>query len=375
VKKYTYNFEVKDLLTQFAAAFDDIVIKRYNATRESKEEISVRYVLGPKERVMYDIVNKAQNLTLPVIAINPTSISRDSSRVFNKLDGFYNYKNEAYLNTIKTPVPINITVSVSILARYMQDMDQIVSNFIPYANPYIIISWKEPLGLTTETFEIRTEVLWDGNINLTSPTDLTYSDKFRITADTTFTIKGWLFKDSNVNYPSIYNVKINNITPYTGFDFNTLDDDSYSTKAYSLTADSSTDIISGGPIITNAFYTTRGSMLPVTHPITFNKQLTGNNSFLFYGTGLSSVTTVLLSSNNNTLTSGLTSLKCKSNVISGFKLSPSSYNIINDNLLSVNIPYLSGSGKVDILLFAPQGCFSTFSMNNFHFSDTYNLPC
>ena len=239
MKKYTYNFEVKDLLTQFAAAFDDIVIKRYNATRESKEEISVRYVLGPKERVMYDIVNKAQNLTLPVIAINPTSISRDSSRVFNKLDGFYNYKNETYLNTIKTPVPINITVSVSILARYMQDMDQIVSNFIPYANPYIIISWKEPLGLTTETFEIRTEVLWDGNINLTSPTDLTYSDKFRITADTTFTIKGWLFKDSNVNYPSIYNIKVNNITPYTGFDFNTLDDDSYSTKAYLLTADSS----------------------------------------------------------------------------------------------------------------------------------------
>ena len=116
-------------------------------------------------------------------------------------------------------------------------------------------------------------------------------------------------------------------------------------------------------------------MLPVTHPITFNKQLTGNNNFLFYGTGLSGVTTVLLSSNNNSLTSGLTSLKSKSNVISGFKLTPSSYNIISDNLLSVNIPYLSGSGKVDILLFAPQGYFSTFSMNNFHFSDAYNLPC
>ena len=42
--KYTYNFEVKDLLTQFVAAFDDTVIKRYDKNNNARQEIGVRYV-------------------------------------------------------------------------------------------------------------------------------------------------------------------------------------------------------------------------------------------------------------------------------------------------------------------------------------------
>ena len=56
---YTYNFEVKDLLTQFVAAFDDTVIKRYDKNNNARQEIGVRYVFAPKQRIMHDIVNKA----------------------------------------------------------------------------------------------------------------------------------------------------------------------------------------------------------------------------------------------------------------------------------------------------------------------------
>ncbi len=42
-----------------------------------KSNIEVRYVFAPKQRVMYDIINKAQNITLPVVAVNLTSITRD----------------------------------------------------------------------------------------------------------------------------------------------------------------------------------------------------------------------------------------------------------------------------------------------------------
>ena len=124
MKSQSYNFEIKDLLTQFVAAFDDVIIKRYDKNRTVKEVIDVRYVLAPKQRVMYDIVNKAQNLTLPVVAINMTSITRDTSRVFNKLDSVYNPLSETNNTNVKTPVPINIEVSMSILARYLQDIIQ-----------------------------------------------------------------------------------------------------------------------------------------------------------------------------------------------------------------------------------------------------------
>ena len=75
MKKYTYNFEIKDLLTQFVAAFDDTVIKRYNKQRDERQQIEVRYVFAPKHRVMYDVVNKAQNITLPVVTIDLASVT------------------------------------------------------------------------------------------------------------------------------------------------------------------------------------------------------------------------------------------------------------------------------------------------------------
>jgi hypothetical protein len=216
VKSQSYNFEIKDLLTQFIAAFDDVVIKRYDNNRVAQENIEVRYILAPKQRVMYDIVNKSQNLTLPVVAINVTGISRDTTRVFNKLDNIYNPITDRNNSSIKMPVPINIEVSMSILARYMQDMDQILSNFIPYNNPYIILSWKEPVGDSTKIIEIRSEVLWGGSISLTEPTDTTYTDKFRIVADTSFTIKGWLFKDQNTISKQIYFIDANLIATKQG---------------------------------------------------------------------------------------------------------------------------------------------------------------
>ena len=192
MKNYTYNFEIKDLLTQFVAAFDDTVIKRFNKDRSVEQEIDVRYVFAPKQRIMYDVVNKAQNLQLPVVAVNLTSVSYDTDRVFNKLHNFNNSGGTNTASSIRTPTPVNLTVNMSILCRYMQDMDQILSNFIPYTDPYIVLAWKEPVSdaLASDVIEIRTEVLWDQSINLNTPTETTYSDKFRIIADTSFTIKG-----------------------------------------------------------------------------------------------------------------------------------------------------------------------------------------
>ena len=84
-----FYFEIKDVLTQFIAAFDDVVISRYNKERVIKDKIQVRYVYAPKQRVLHDLVNKAKHITLPAIAVSISSIKRDEKRVFNKLSGSY----------------------------------------------------------------------------------------------------------------------------------------------------------------------------------------------------------------------------------------------------------------------------------------------
>ena len=200
MNKKAFHFEIHDLLTQFVAAYDDVVISRYNKNREEKERIKVRYVHAPKNRIIYDLNNKSQNLTLPVISVSITSIERDETRVFNKISGMYlptkvTDNSPARTAQIRMPVPVNISLAVSIIGQYQTDVEQIISNFIPYTNPYIIISWKIPeqfhLGYTNE---IRTEVFWSGSMQLEYPIEVSSNDKARFSANTSFTIKGWLYK-------------------------------------------------------------------------------------------------------------------------------------------------------------------------------------
>jgi hypothetical protein len=366
MKDYTYSFEIKDLLTQFVAAFDDVVIKRFDKNRQVKETIDVRYVLAPKQRVMYDIVNKAQNLTLPVVAVNVTGISRDTTRVFNKLDNLYNKTGDYGKSSLLMPVPINIEVSMSILARYMQDMDQILSNFVPYNNPYIIISWQEPTSINSQVVEIRSEVLWSGNISMAEPTDIAYSEKFRIVADTSFTIKGWLFRNVNELSNQIYFIDTNFISTrgdilITDVNYESIFEEADITETVSLSAI---------PTITNAFYNTSGGLVEITSNFTLNKTITSYNSYVLYGTNFSRTDAVLLSSSTaSSLTTAFSSVSSKyTGATSGYALPTSQYSILSDNIMTLDLSQLSGAGSFNIVVNNVVGWASTYDINSFIFT-------
>jgi hypothetical protein len=219
MKNYTFGFEVQTLLEQFVGAFNDIIIKRYdhnNTVVAPTSGFKVLYVYSPKQRIFNSLQNPAPGgITVPVVAVSIGGISRDTTRVFNKIDGFkipYNDSTNGELSkTILQPVPVNITVNMTIVTRYQLDMDQILTNFIPYCDPYVIISWKLPndgIGRDDAVlpYEIRSEVLWNGSISLVYPDNLAPTAPFRITADTSFTIKGWMFKNSSEVVKRIYTI-------------------------------------------------------------------------------------------------------------------------------------------------------------------------
>jgi hypothetical protein len=215
MKKNPFHFEIKDLLIQFVAAFDDVVIGRYNRARELQDRIAVKYVYAPKQRVLHDLVNKPQHITVPAIAVSISSVVRDNDRVFNKIAGSW-YQRDQKLpdGLIKTdympqPVPVDIGINMSVITKYQTDMDQILTNFIPYTDPYIVISWRNPDKNLSIPQEIRSPVEWSGNINITYPVELASNQPYRVTADTTFVIKGWMFKAEQREIPNILTVSVN----------------------------------------------------------------------------------------------------------------------------------------------------------------------
>jgi hypothetical protein len=215
MRNYTFNFEVQTLLEQFVSAFNDIIIKRYNNNNTLTASTSgrqVRFVYAPKQRVYESLNTPAPGgITVPVVAVNITNISRDNTRVFNKLEGFnivasgLQYEDGGISQPVLQPVPVNITVNMTIVTKFQSDMDQIITNFVPYCDPYIIISWKLPTKSTTP-YELRSEILWNGSINMSYPTELNGGDAQRLVSETSFTIKGWLFKNSDTVVKKIYTI-------------------------------------------------------------------------------------------------------------------------------------------------------------------------
>ena len=244
MRNYTFGWEVQTALEQFISAFNDVVIKRYDQNRNvvpSLSAVKVNYVYAPKTRVFQVLNNPAPGgLTLPVVSVTIGGIARDPSRVFNKIQGFdapYNngIQSYEYDKKVPQPVPINITVNMTILTKFQADMDQIISNFVPYCDPYVIISWKMPHIDPKFPLEIRSEVLWNGNVAIQYPIDLAGNQPYRITADTSFTIKGWMFRKMDEVFSKIY--VINSDYSSTNFNSGILQDiDTLTTEYFSISA-------------------------------------------------------------------------------------------------------------------------------------------
>lgn len=215
MKSNPFHFEIKDLLIQFVAAFDDVIIGRYNRQREVMDKIRVKYLYAPKQRVLHDLVNKPQHIKLPAIAVNIQGVTRDNDRVFNKIAGSYYQRNQSLPDAlVKTdflpqPVPVDIAINMSVITKYQTDMDQILTNFVPYTDPYIVISWQIPDKNMSTKQEIRSLIEWSGNINMDYPLDINANQPYRVTADTSFTIKGWLFKKEQKQLPNVLTISVN----------------------------------------------------------------------------------------------------------------------------------------------------------------------
>lgn len=343
MNQYTYDFEVQTMSTVFMNAFSDIIIKRFDVNKGERDAVKTRIVYAPKQRVLNDILNKDQNLQLPVIAVSIGGISRDESRVFNKIQGtYYTPAGGAYSIHERGVQPIDITYNVTILTRFQQDMDQILSHILPYINPYFVVSWRTP---SRPDHEVRSKVLWSGSANVQYPIELNASQAAKVTADLTFTFQGWLFQQSET-IPNIYT--FSNALIHTGMaDYDTL----LSTKITSLTGLNQIKIDSFD-------YSTIPPQPKFIEPLAVKSRTI--QTVTVWGNGVDTATNVYLSGTPVDHISTLhnpfsaTALSATNPIFLGFKLPLSSWavNKLNSSLTFTISPssVLDTTGKIDIVV-------------------------
>jgi hypothetical protein len=147
-------------------------------------------------------------------------------------------------------------------------------------------------------------------------------------------------------------------------------DTDYDTFFSSLSDITETVSVSALPTITNAYYNTSGNLLEITSDFTLNKTITAYNAFVIYGANFKYTDSILLSSSTtDSLTTTLTSISSKyTGGTTGYVLQSSYYSILNDNMISLDLSKLTGSGSFNIVVNNPVGWVSTYSINSFTFT-------
>lgn len=333
------------MLMLFTAAFDDAFIYRYNqTTKEGESKINVRYVHGPKQRVIHDIVSKEKNLTLPVVAIEQTGLARDPERIVHKHQNIYRpmVNDNTRMGKLPTPIPVTLDVKVSIIAKYKEDIDQIVQNFATVCNPYFVVSWKVPEEFGFNFIdELRIQIEWNGSVGYSAPGTLSKEDKYRITGDTTFTIKGWLFPPTTNPEGIIYKIDNKFINASLAGRLSVYDSYPALSAAYT---ESETISISAYPTFTNLYYSTSADIVPIYDTINIRRNL--QNSFLILGKRFSYSNSWYLSSNSSNLIGVFEKIDTvKFPTISAFRIPDSYISVESDNSATITLPISSLSAQ------------------------------
>lgn len=356
MNEYAYDFEVQTMSTVLINAFSDIIINRFDVNKTIRNRIKTRVVYAPKERVLNDLLNRDQNLQLPVMSVNIGGIARDENRVFNKILGtYFTQPNKSYSVHERGVLPVDVTYNVSIMTRYQQDMDQILSHLLPYINPYFVVSWRTP---SRPDHEIRSKVMWNGSVNVQYPNDLNSTQVARVVADLSFTFQGWIFQQAET-VENIYTFNTTFINagavPF---------DDLIDMSTHQLTSMETTDFAN---FVYNAVPPKPKFIEPSYARANQKQQLT------LWGSGFEYVTNVYLSGAPVGSTSTLQNPFISAVELSGSFPSflgvkiPTEYWKSNkyENMLTVNISpssLLSSPGILDIIVENPRG-YGTLSQN------------
>lgn len=188
----SYNAELALANILFQRVFSNIQIERTDKNGNTSW-LKVPCVMGQRSRILKSLENAERRsmYKFPMIVINRTGYQRQGDRL-NSLHNEVKYEisSKRRLYEKLTPVPIDISYDVSVMAKYQADIDKIASNFMVFFNSNIFVSQEHP---KYEGVKLNNEIIMSDSVSEEHPDELDPSADDIVTSNFSFTFKTYLF--------------------------------------------------------------------------------------------------------------------------------------------------------------------------------------
>jgi hypothetical protein len=189
MKTYSYNKEILISTAQMLMLFNNINIRRNNTN------INVPCVNGQRSRILKFLQNpEGSTFTLPMSYLVRGNITYNASRSANIHNNIFKKSDYEDFNPDSiTPVPIDIEYKISFITKYPDDMDMLISNFVPFFHKDVYVTSPHP---KLEGRTIKHQIVWSGSIDTIWPEELQNIDADLQISNTSFIYKTQLFGGS-----------------------------------------------------------------------------------------------------------------------------------------------------------------------------------
>jgi hypothetical protein len=144
--EYFYHGTIRKVVVAFASMFNDIYVSRKDENGVETERFKVPVAYGPQQKFLrrldrigesFDTNQIRLETYLPRIGFEITNLQYDSARKLNTIQqtAAYYAGDRSQLTRRYERVPYNMTLSVSIMSKTMDDALQIVEQILPYFGP------------------------------------------------------------------------------------------------------------------------------------------------------------------------------------------------------------------------------------------------
>lgn len=140
---YYYHGTIRKVVVAFASLFNDIYVSRKDANGNEIERFKVPIAYGPKQKFLsrldrlggsFDQAVKLETY-LPRLSFEINNLQYDSSRKLNTIQKTVAVSSDGDLFGRYERVPYNMTISLSIMSKTMDDALQIMEQVLPLFGP------------------------------------------------------------------------------------------------------------------------------------------------------------------------------------------------------------------------------------------------